>query len=114
MTLSEKEVALTLEKLGIEWRYEHPIFVWDEQGRPRVWAPDFYLVPFGIYLEVCGSTTFDYAYRKKILLDNGYQVIFLHLYKTSHRWKTYLVHALEFYVNRHKKKLALVKVHTSN
>ena len=25
---------------------------------------DFYLVPFGIYVEVCGSENFDYDYRK--------------------------------------------------
>ena len=40
MTRSEKEVASYLRKLDIRWSYEHPIFVWDENKRPRVWAPD--------------------------------------------------------------------------
>jgi hypothetical protein len=55
MTKSEKEVADLLKEMGIKWSYEHPVFVWDENGRPRVWAPDFYLIPFGVYIEVCGS-----------------------------------------------------------
>ena len=41
MTRSEKEVAELLKNLGILWSYERPIFVWDENKRPRVWAPDF-------------------------------------------------------------------------
>ena len=41
MTGSEKKVANLLKKLGILWSYEKPVFVWDENKRPRVWAPDF-------------------------------------------------------------------------
>ena len=41
MTRSEKEVAGLLKNLGIRWSYEHPVFVWDENKRPRVWTPDF-------------------------------------------------------------------------
>ena len=36
MTRSEKEVAELLKNLGIRWSYEHPVFVWDENKRPRV------------------------------------------------------------------------------
>jgi len=49
MTNAEREVAALLKDLGIKWSYEHPVFVWDEHKRPRVWAPDFYLIHFGIY-----------------------------------------------------------------
>ena len=52
MTRAEREVAEYLKDLGIKWSYEHPMFVWDENKRPRVWAPDFYLVHFGIYIEM--------------------------------------------------------------
>ena len=41
MTRFEKEVAILLKELGILWSYEQPVFVWDENKRPRVWAPDF-------------------------------------------------------------------------
>jgi hypothetical protein len=67
MTRYEREVADLLKDMDIKWTYEHPVFVWDENKRPRVWAPDFYLVSFGIYVEVCGSEEFNYGYRKKIL-----------------------------------------------
>jgi len=60
MTRSEKEVAEVLNDLGIKWSYEHPIFVWDDNNRPRVWTPDFYLLQFGVYIEVCGSKDFNY------------------------------------------------------
>ena len=65
MSSAEKEVANLLKYLGIKWVYESPVFVWNENNRPRVWAPDFYLIHFGIYIEACGSKDFDYGYRRK-------------------------------------------------
>ena len=97
MTNAEKEVANTLKKLGIQWSYEQPVFVWDENERPRVWAPDFYLIHFGIYIEVCGSKQFNYEYRKKIFERNGYKVIFLHLYKENEKWKNHLLNYLRIF-----------------
>ena len=41
MNKSEKEVAKFLKNIGIKWLYEHPVFIWDENRRPRVWVPDF-------------------------------------------------------------------------
>jgi len=96
MTNAEKQVAELLKDLGIKWSYEHPVFVWDENKRPRVWAPDFYLIHFGIYVEVCGSEKYDYDYRRKIFDKNGYKVIFLHLYKDTQKWKRHLVKYLEY------------------
>ena len=97
MTRCEREVADLLKEMGIRWRYEQPVFVWDENNRPRVWAPDFYLIPFGVYVEVCGSSSFDYEYRKKIFDQNGHRVIFLHLYKEPIRWKYHLINYLNFF-----------------
>jgi hypothetical protein len=85
MTNAEKEVANVLKEFGIQWSFEHPVFVWDENKRPRVWAPDFYLKQYGIYVEVCGSEHFDYDYRRRIFDKNGYQVIFLHLFNITSR-----------------------------
>ena len=104
MTNAEREVADLLKKMGIKWRYEHPVFVWDENNRPRVWAPDFYLVPFGIYVEVCGSVNFDYEYRRKIYNINGHNVIFLQLYKESEKWKNHFFRFLQlFTLNRNNR-----------
>ena len=105
MTNAEKEVANTLKELQIQWSYEQPVFVWDENKRPRVWAPDFYLVHFGIYIEVCGSKKFDYEYRRQIFDRNGYQVIFLHLFKETNRWKKHLLGYLRLFTNYRYQKL---------
>ena len=102
MTNAEKEVAKLLKDFKIQWSYEQPVFVWDENKRPRVWTPDFHLQHFGIYLEVCGSKTFNYNYRRKIYDINGYQVIFLHLYKQPNQWKHHLLKYLRlFTINRY-------------
>ena len=81
MTKAERVVADVLKQLDIRWSYEQPVFVYDENKRPRVWTPDFFLKYLGVYVEVCGSESFDYEYRRRIFDNNGYQVIFLHLYK---------------------------------
>ena len=99
MTNAEREVADLLKEMGIKWSYEHPVFVWDENKRPRVWAPDFFLKQFGVYIEVCGSSNFDYEYRRKIFDKNGYKVIFLHLYKNTNKWKKHLIHYIKLFTN---------------
>jgi hypothetical protein len=43
------------DELGIWWKYEFPIFVYDEKKRPRVWTPYFFLEKLNIYVEVVGS-----------------------------------------------------------
>lgn len=100
MTKAEKEVANVLKELKIQWSYEQPVFVWDENKRPRVWTPDFYLTQFGVYIEVCGSQTFDYTYRQKIFGRNGYQVIFVHLYKETGQWKNHFLKYLQLFTDR--------------
>lgn len=105
MTNAEREVAELLKEMGIKWRYEHPVFVWDENKRPRVWAPDFLLVHFGIYIEVCGSKNFNYEYRRKIFDYNGYRVIFLHLYKEANKWKNHFMDYLRLFINCRCRKL---------
>jgi hypothetical protein len=91
MTKAEKEIALVLKELKIQWSYEQPVFVWDENMRPRVWAPDFYLKHFGVYVEVCGSQHFDYGYRRRIFNKNGYSVIFVYVYKEKEKWRQHLL-----------------------
>jgi hypothetical protein len=94
MEESEKKVATFLKKLKLRWLYEFPVFVYDEKSRPRVWTPDFYIPKLGMYIEVCGSEGFNYKYREDIYRENGFYVIFLHLYKEPEKWKTYLVNRI--------------------
>ena len=105
MTDAEREVAELLKDMGIKWIYEHPIFIWDENKRPRVWTPDFYLIQFGVYVEVCGAKDFDYNYRRKVYEENGYKVIFLHLYKETEKWKNHFLNYLKRIINYRFQKL---------
>ena len=110
MTESERWVAGYLQELGLWWVYEFPAFVYDDKKRPRVWAPDFYIPKLGMYVEVCGSETPNYQYREKIYRDNGYYVIFLHLYKEKQKWKTYLVkRIMEIEDSRHKETVKMLR-----
>lgn len=66
-------VAIYLrDELDLWWRYESPVFVYDEKEHPRVWTPDFFIPKLGIFIEVIGSRkTFKennhtYQYRKEI------------------------------------------------
>jgi hypothetical protein len=91
MTDAEKKVACYLKELNLWWIYEFPVFVYDDKKRPRVWTPDFYIPKLGMYIEVCGKQRQDYEFRENIYKENGYHVIFLHLYKEQNMWKKYLV-----------------------
>jgi hypothetical protein len=115
MTRSEKEVADLLKKLGIQWSFEQPVFIWDENKRPRVWTPDFYLKHFGVYVEVCGSKDFDYGYRRRIFNENGYSVIFVHVYKEKEKWRQHLLKFLSVFTKeRNRRFVELVSRGYSN
>lgn len=63
MTRAEIQVANYLKQVDLWWVFEFPVFVYDENDRPRLWTPDFYIPKLGLYIEVCGSKDFDYEYR---------------------------------------------------
>jgi len=96
MTEPEKQVAKFLDELGLWYKYEFPVFLYDDENRPRVWTPDFFLPKLGLFVEVCGSEDRDYTYREKIFDKNGLYIIFVHYYKDEKVWKKFLVERLEF------------------
>lgn len=96
MTEPEKQVASFLGELGLWYKYEFPVFLYDDENRPRVWTPDFFLPKLGLYVEVCGSGDIDYSYREKIFDKNGMYIIFVHYYKEEKVWKRFLVERLEY------------------
>jgi len=96
MTEPEKHVAEFLGELGLWYKYEFPVFLYDDKKRPRVWTPDFFLPKLGLYVEVCGSGDVDYTYREKIFDKNGMYIIFVHYYKEEKVWKQFLVERLEY------------------
>ena len=91
MTDTEKQVAEYLTQLGLYWRFEFPLFVYDERNRPRVWTPDFNIPRLNMFIEVCGSEEFDYDYRNRVYRKNGFYVIFLQVYKEPEKWKNHLI-----------------------
>lgn len=110
MTNAELEVADFLKDLGLRWRYESPVFVYDEKDRPRVWTPDFYIPKLGMYVEVCGVEKKSDPYRKKIFRKNRYPVIFVHTYKSKEQWKNYLIdRILAIEEERHLEVMKLIK-----
>jgi len=112
MEKSEIIVAKYLNDMGFDWYYQHPVFLYDEKKRPRVWTPDFYLPAFQLHLEVCGSKDFQYDYREKIYEENEVPVVFLHLYKDRKEWEKWLkTKILEIEEERHSTIMKLVKNH---
>lgn len=99
-----------LNKWDFDWCYEHPVFLFDDKNRPRVWTPDFYLPALQMYLEVCGSSDFDYDYRMKIYLENDVSVVFLHLYDDYEVWQKHLRDSiLEIEEDRHNTVMKYLK-----
>jgi len=90
MTKPEKEVADYLQKVDLWWKFEFPVFVFDEHDRPRLFIPDFYIPKLGLFVEVCGAEKFDYNRRKKVYEKNGVAVVFLHYYKNPTKWRSFL------------------------
>jgi len=95
MTDTEKEVAYYLEEKGLWWKFEFPVFVYDNKDRPRVWTPDFFIPKLGLFVEVCGSEDYNYEFRRKICDKNGIPVVFLHYYKRPKHWKAHLKKRIE-------------------
>lgn len=92
MTEPEHAVADFIASRGTYWIYEHPVFVQDEKGRPRVWTPDFYMPALGIYIEVIGRENADYSYRETVYASNKIPVIFV---RTSYGdWQVALLKAI--------------------
>ena len=104
------EVAKYLNKLNFDWYYQHPVFLYDEKKRPRVWTPDFYLPELKVHIEVCGSKDFYYDYRDKIFQKNDVSVIFLHTYKKNEEWQSWFRKQIfEIEDNRHTKIMSNMK-----
>jgi hypothetical protein len=49
----ETQIARMLNRYGVPYLYEHPVAVLDN-GKTRIWYPDFQLCGQGILIEYCG------------------------------------------------------------
>lgn len=77
----ERQIALLLERSGIDYFYEHPLAVVDE-GKVRIWYPDFQLPHYGMLIEYFGMID-DPAYaagtekKKAVYEANGLTAMLL-------------------------------------
>jgi hypothetical protein len=65
----ERKIAQILNKYGIDFKYEFPVLITDEQNKQRIWYPDFYLPEFGMYIEYFGlegNPEYDESTLKKL------------------------------------------------
>ncbi len=109
MMPSEMQVAEFLDSLGLPWIFQSPVFIYDERKRPRVWTPDFFVPKLGVYIEVCGSENFNYAYREKICSDNNIHVIYVQVYKKL-KWQKFLFRRIkEIEAQRHSDAMKLIE-----
>lgn len=78
---AEVRIAGLLDQEGIAYRYEHPLAVVD-QGRVRIWYPDFYLPEYGMILEhfgVNGDVGYDRRteHKMRVYETTGVEGVFL-------------------------------------
>jgi len=78
---AEVRIAAVLDQEGIAYRYEHPLAVVD-QGKTRIWYPDFYLPEYGMILEyfgVHGDVGYDRrtGHKMKVYETTGLEGVFL-------------------------------------
>ena len=52
-SLGETQIARFLNRYRIPYLYEHPLAVVD-QGKTKIWYPDFQLSGYGMLIEYCG------------------------------------------------------------
>jgi len=115
MRYSEIRVAYYLEELGLNWIYQSPVFVQDENNNPKVWTPSFYIPKLGLYIEVCGwGKHINWEYQQKIYREHGVHVIFVHFYRVrkdwkSKRWKNFLIRRIrEVEEKRHSEVMEVI------
>jgi hypothetical protein len=95
----ERRIAEVLNKYGIDFKYESPVTVYDQQNNLRIWYPDFYLPEYGIYLEYNGiNGNFDYdigkAKRESTYKRNGLEVINIGHHIQSCQLENYILHGI--------------------
>ena len=95
----ETQIAALLDRNEIEYFYEHPLAIIDE-GRPRIWYPDFQLVQYGLLIEYFGRNDDpDYAegMRKKqaVYQANGLDALLLTRESLRGDWPKKILDSIE-------------------
>jgi len=96
---AEVRIAGLLDREGIAYRYEHPLAVVD-QGKVRIWYPDFYLPEYGMILEyfgVNGDATYDSRteHKMRVYETTGVEGVFLNEDSLSRHGPTGITRQIE-------------------
>jgi len=93
----ERRIAGYLEGCGIRHDYERPLLVID-QGKPKIWYPDFYLPGLAVYLERFGIVAdegycYDRGLQHKRNVYAAMDLDVIPLYPATFRtdWRTYIL-----------------------
>ena len=96
----ERKIAYFLDQNTIGYQYEPAIIVHADQGKPRIWYPDFYLHEFKTYLEYFGMADdrhYDQGVKAKQLAYKkaGLDVISVYPWMFRENWQGYIMKELE-------------------
>lgn len=77
----EVQIARLFDRNKVKYKYEHPVAVVD-QGKTKIWYPDFYLPEYGMIVEyfgMAGDPSYDEQsrHKKKVYGYNGLEGLFL-------------------------------------
>ena len=95
----EKRVAATLEKYGIRYEYDRPVWV-DDGSKVRRLRPDFYLPDFNLFIEYYGRVgNQDYDKRteakQRAYAASNYHVIPVYPWTLLENWPDHLLRELK-------------------
>ena len=96
---AEVRIAGILDREEIAYRYEHPLAVVD-QGKTRIWYPDFYLPEYGVILEyfgINGDAGYDRRteHKMKVYETTGVEGVFLNEDSLSRHGPTGITRQIE-------------------
>ena len=114
----EYEIAKLLDSLGIEFEYEFPIAVVEEDGKAKLWYPDFYLKEYQVVVEYFGMYEHNKTYKnnaehkKEVFKSCGIQ--FVPIYHIKKDWEEYLLKSIMMHQEMKAKKIKkLLEKYTS-
>ena len=91
----ESEIAKLLKSLDIEFEYEFPIAVVDNDNKTKIWYPDFYLKEYQIVIEYFGMYEHNKQYRENTEYKKGVYkncgIQFLPVYHIRKNWQEYIL-----------------------
>ena len=106
----ERRIADFLDSYSIHYQYEHGVYVTD-QGKPRIWYPDFHLPEFATYVEyygLAGDPHYDLGIQRKTAVYAANRLDVIPVYPCTFRdaWQRYIMDSLRHIGERRLETLA--------